>query len=189
MTAPPVRTKRFGQSALATPANFVTLARIVLAVPTLVLIRDRGASWLTVSLWFVLSVTDKLDGWLARRDGATRSGAFLDPIADKLIVLGGLVVLAGNQEVPWLPVVLIAGRELAISLYRVAATRRGVSLPSRPLGKWKATIQFLAVGLVLLPWTADVDAIGVTAIWAATVLTIVSGIDIVRAGGADSAAA
>jgi phosphatidylglycerophosphate synthase len=62
-------------------------------------------------------------------------------------------------------------------------------LPARPLGKWKATIQFLAVGLVLLPWTADHDAIGLTAIWAATALTIISGIDMVRASRAGGAAA
>ena len=80
--------KRFGQGALATPANFITLSRIAVALPTLVLIRNRGSEWLTVGLWFAITATDSLDGWLARRDGATRSGAFLDPVADKLIVLG-----------------------------------------------------------------------------------------------------
>ena len=63
--------------------------RLVLAVPTLLLIVDQGSTWLTVSLWFVLTTTDSLDGWLARRDGTTRSGAFLDPLADKFLVLGG----------------------------------------------------------------------------------------------------
>ena len=64
---------KFSDSAIATPANFVTAARLLLAVPTIFLIEDRGSSWLTVSLWFVLACTDRLDGWLARRDGATRS--------------------------------------------------------------------------------------------------------------------
>ena len=84
-------------TAIATPANFVTIARLVLAVPTLLLIVDQGSTWLTVSLWFVLTTTDGLDGWLARRDGTTRSGAFLDPLADKFLVLGGFFAL-GHQR-------------------------------------------------------------------------------------------
>jgi len=71
-----IAAKRFGQSALATPANFVTMTRILVAIPTLAIIRHDGSSWLTVGLWFAITATDSLDGWLARRDGATRSGAF-----------------------------------------------------------------------------------------------------------------
>ena len=80
--------------------------------------------------------TDSLDGWLARRDGATRSGAFLDPVADKLIVLGGLAVLADRGDVP-----VVAGgrssrsREFGISVYRSLAGRRGIALPAQRLGK------------------------------------------------------
>ena len=128
MTAPSraaVARKRFGQSAVATPANFVTLARILAAIPTLLLIRRDGSSWLTVGLWFAITSTDSLDGWLARRDGATRSGAFLDPVADKLIVLGGLGVLADRGVFPWWPILLVAAREFGISLYRSVAGRRG----------------------------------------------------------------
>ncbi|HTK16858.1 MAG TPA: CDP-alcohol phosphatidyltransferase family protein, partial [Acidimicrobiia bacterium] len=87
-----IAAKRFGQSALLTPANLVTITRIVVAIPALALIRRDGSSWVTVGLWFAITASDSLDGWLARRDGATRSGAFLDPVADKLIVLGGLAV-------------------------------------------------------------------------------------------------
>ena len=94
MTTASGTSKRFGQGALATPANAVTLTRILVTLPTLVLIYDRGSSWLTVGLWFSVTASDSLDGWMARRDGATRSGAFLDPVADKVIVLGGLAVLA-----------------------------------------------------------------------------------------------
>ena len=74
--------RRFGESAVATPANAITVARVLLAVPTLVLIAQRGASWPAVVLWLVLACTDGVDGWIARRDGTTRSGAFLDPLAD-----------------------------------------------------------------------------------------------------------
>lgn len=59
--------KRFGQDALATPANFVTLGRLLLAVPTLFLIERDGSTWLTWGLWFFLCATDSIDGWMARR--------------------------------------------------------------------------------------------------------------------------
>jgi CDP-diacylglycerol---glycerol-3-phosphate 3-phosphatidyltransferase len=177
--------KRFGQSAVATPANFVTITRILVAIPTLALIRRDGSSWLTVGLWFAITATDSLDGWLARRDGATRSGAFLDPVADKLIVLGGLAVLADRGVFPWWPVLLIAFREFGISLYRSVAGRRGIVLPAQTLGKYKAFSQYIAVGLVLLPISADWVGVQNVALGVAVVLTVVSGLQIIRHGYID----
>lgn len=173
--------KRFGPGAIRTPANVITIARLVLAVPTLFLIVDRGSSWLTVALWFVLSVTDGLDGWLARRDGTTRAGAFLDPLADKFLAVGGFTALAIRGDTSWIPVLIIAGREVAISLYRSYEGRRGVSLPARQLGKWKTFIQMCAIGFVLLPFTADAHTLQNVVIWSAVALTVVSAVDIVVA--------
>jgi CDP-diacylglycerol---glycerol-3-phosphate 3-phosphatidyltransferase len=178
-------TRRFGQGALVTPANLVTITRLIVAVPTLVLIRDRGANWLTVGLWFAITSTDSLDGWLARRDGATRSGAFLDPVTDKAIVLGGLAMLADRGVYPWWPIVLIAIREIGISLYRSLAGRRGIVLPAQKLGKYKAFLQYCAVGFVLLPITEDWEAFQQTVFWSAVVLTVVSGLAILRYGWVD----
>jgi CDP-diacylglycerol--glycerol-3-phosphate 3-phosphatidyltransferase len=180
-----VARKRFGQSAVATPANFVTVTRILVAIPTLALIRRDGSSWTTVGLWFAITATDSLDGWLARRDGATRSGAFLDPVADKLIVIGGLAVLADRGVFPWWPILLIAARELGISLYRSVAGRRGVVLPAQQLGKYKAFTQYCAVGFVLLPITAHYLGLQQTALAIAVALTLVSGLQIVRRGYID----
>jgi CDP-diacylglycerol--glycerol-3-phosphate 3-phosphatidyltransferase len=177
--------KRFGQSALVTPANFVTVTRILVAIPTFALIRSRGSSWLTVALWFAITATDSLDVWLARLDGATRSGAFLDPVADKLIVIGGLAVLADRGVFPWWPVLLIAARELGISLYRSVAGRRGIVLPAQRLGKYKAFTQYCAVGFVLLPFTADYLGFQQVVLAAAVTLTIVSGLQIVSRGYID----
>ena len=177
--------KRFGHSALLTPANLVTITRILVAIPTLALIRSRGSSWLTVALWFAITATDSLDGWLARRDGATRSGAFLDPVADKLIVIGGLAVLADRGVFPWWPVVLIAVREFGISLYRSIAGRRGIVLPAQRLGKYKAFTQYCAVGFVLLPLTADYLGFQKVVLAIAVTLTIVSGLQIVSRGFID----
>ena len=177
--------RRFGQGALATPANFVTVARIVVAVPTLAVIHDRGASWLAVALWFAVTASDSFDGWLARRDGATRSGAFLDPVADKFIVLGGLGVVAARGDVPWWPVVVIAAREGGISLYRALAGRRGVVLPAQRLGKYKAFLQYCAVGFVVLPVTEDAHTLQDVVLFAATALTVLSGASILRRGWVD----
>jgi len=182
---PTLTRKRFGQNALATPANFVTLTRILVAIPTLALIRHDGSSWTTVGLWFAITSTDSLDGWLARRDGATRSGAFLDPVADKLIVLGGLAVLADRGVFPWWPVLLIAAREFGISLYRSVAGRRGIVLPAQRLGKYKAFTQFCAVGFVLLPITAADLGFQQTVLALSVALTVVSGLQIVRHGYID----
>ena len=178
-SAAPVR--RFGPGAIATPANAVTTIRLLLAVPTLVLVVRVGASWTTFTMWTVLACTDGVDGWLARRDGTTRSGAFLDPLADKFLVVGGFLALAVRGDFVWLPVVLVVGRELSISTYRSLAARRGISVPARQLGKWKTFLQLCAVGAVLLPLTADGVWFQQTILWIAVTLTVVSAFDIVLA--------
>jgi CDP-diacylglycerol--glycerol-3-phosphate 3-phosphatidyltransferase len=179
---PAERTFRFGEGAILTPANLVTTARLVLAVPTVLLIAAEGSSWLTVSLWFVLACTDRLDGWLARRDGTTRSGAFLDPLADKFLVIGGFAALGVRGDFSWLAVTIVAVREVGISMYRSYAARRGISLPAQNWGKGKAFFQFLAVGAVLLPWTYEWATVHDVILWIAVVLTLVSGLQILRAG-------
>jgi CDP-diacylglycerol--glycerol-3-phosphate 3-phosphatidyltransferase len=182
VSTPIARARRHGDDAIATPANLVTIARLVLAVPTLLLIVDEGSTWLTVSLWFVLTTTDGLDGWLARRDGTTRSGAYLDPLADKFLVLGGFFALGLNGDFSWAAVVIVTVREVGVSMYRSFAAKRGISLPARRLGKWKAFFQFLAVGIVLLPPTYEWATFHDTVLWFAVALSVVSGLDIVVSG-------
>ena len=181
----PSRLRRFDQSALATPANFLTVARMLVGVPTLWLISHHGSSWPAVTLWFIITSTDSLDGFLARRDGATRSGAFLDPVADKALVLGAFAVLADRGDISWWPVAVIAARELFVSGYRMLAGRRGISLPARPLGKYKAFFQYLAIGAVLLPWTASEIGLQQTVLGIVVTLTVVSAADIVHHGWRD----
>src|SRR3989442_4305898 len=98
--------RRFGEGAVATPANAITVARVLLAVPTLVLIAQRGASWPAVILWLVLACTDGVDGWIARRDGTTRPGAFLDPLADKGLGIGGVLALGVRSDIGRVPISL-----------------------------------------------------------------------------------
>src|SRR6202165_5384048 len=108
----------FGPTALATPANGITVARLLAAPLVMLLVVRYGTSWLTVAAWLVLAGTDGVDGWLARRHGTTRSGAFLDPLADKFLVLGAMSALVAIHRWWWLPVAVIATREIVISLYR-----------------------------------------------------------------------
>jgi CDP-diacylglycerol---glycerol-3-phosphate 3-phosphatidyltransferase len=166
----------FGPSALATPANALTVTRI-LGTPLFVgLILSQGATWLTAGVGALLACSDGIDGWVARRQGATRSGAFLDPLADKAIVLGALFALAALGSFPWLPVVLIAIREVAMSVYRWSVGRRGISIPARPSAKVKTVVQDLAVATCLVPPLAPHPTLQVVAIWVAAALTLITGV-------------
>ena len=136
---------RFGPSALATPANGITVTRLLAAPLFVVLLVHDRASWAVFAAWVALAGTDGIDGWLARRHGTTRSGAFLDPLADKFLVLGALCALVAIHRFWWVPVAVIAARELGISLYRSWVARQGVSVLARPLGKAKTLVQDLSL--------------------------------------------
>lgn len=171
----PVRTTTFGPSALLTPANGITLLRL-LATPVLIaLIVAWGASWFTFVFGGVLALSDGVDGWVARRQGTTHSGAFLDPLADKFVVLGALFALVASGIVWWLPVVLIAVREVAMSIYRSVVGRQGVSIPARTTAKIKTLFQDLAIGLCLAPPLASHRAVLSAAVWVATAMTLFTG--------------
>jgi CDP-diacylglycerol--glycerol-3-phosphate 3-phosphatidyltransferase len=164
-------------NALATWANAITAGRIVLSPVMFLAIPDhqRGA-WFAFGLWFVLSLSDGIDGWVARRHGTTSSGAFLDPLADKVLVLGAMFTLVGRGVFMLLPVLIITGRELVISVYRILVGSKGVSIPASILAKYKTFVQQLAVGFALWPWFAvDHKWLWSGLLWLAVVLAVVSG--------------
>ena len=166
----------FGPTALATPANLVTVARIAASPVFIVMIVSWGARWSTFAVGFVIAMTDYLDGWLARRHGSTRAGAFLDPLADKVFVLGGMAALVWNGQFHMVPVVIIAARELAISAYRSRAGRRGISIPATKLAKWKTFTQLWAIGFAVMPPLAThVHWIATLTLWLAVALTVWTG--------------
>jgi CDP-diacylglycerol--glycerol-3-phosphate 3-phosphatidyltransferase len=165
-------------NAIATWANAVTVGRILVSPLMFVVIPDYpGGSWVAFVLWFVLCSSDGIDGYLARRHGATRSGAFLDPLADKVLVLGAMFTLV-SRDVYWaLPVLLIAAREVAISMYRVMVGAKGISVPASRLAKWKTLFQQLSVGFAIIPLTADKATwIWLWLLWIAVAFTTVSGL-------------
>ncbi|MGI9033482.1 MAG: CDP-alcohol phosphatidyltransferase family protein [Acidimicrobiales bacterium] len=166
----------FGPSALATPANALTLARVVATPVLLAMVLAGGPAWAALALWLGVVVTDIADGVVARHQGATRSGAFLDPLADKVLVLGAMVALVVRSRLWWLPVFGIGLREVAVSGYRSWVGRRGVSIPARPWAKVKTIVQDVAVGMALAPVGGPGYRQAVAAVlWVAVVLTVVTG--------------
>lgn len=166
---------RYGPGALLTPANVITILRLVLSPLLLVMIVKEPTSWASVTFWTILAFTDGIDGHLARRHGTTRSGAFLDPLADKVLVLGALFALVAAGRFWVVPVALIAVREVAISVFRTQLARQGLAVPARKLAKLKTFVQELAVGAALLPVTGDYHLLAVSILWLAVALTLVSG--------------
>ncbi len=173
----------FGPSALATPANAVTLSRVIITPVLLIWILTGGASWPVFALWTVLASTDGVDGWIARRHGTTRSGAFLDPLADKFLVLGAMWALVSIERFSWVPVALIAFREVSMSAYRSHLSRRGISLPARLSAKAKTVVQLVAVGFALMPAMADQETdVATSLLWVAVALTLGTGVQYLRDG-------
>ena len=170
-----VSTTNFGPTALATPANAVTITRLLLTPVFLIAVLTTGPAWSTFAIGLVLAVTDGLDGFIARRQGATRSGAFLDPLADKFLVVGGLWSLVATGLVPWWPVAIITARELIISLYRSWAGRNGITIPARYWAKVKTVVQEFSIAFAVLPLTSDHPFVSHAVLAAAVVLTVVTG--------------
>jgi CDP-diacylglycerol---glycerol-3-phosphate 3-phosphatidyltransferase len=174
----------YGPSALRTPANFVTVTRLLVSPVLFALIADEGATWRTFVLWIALAGTDGIDGWIARRHGTTRSGAFLDPLADKVLIFGAMAMLVVIDEFWWLPVALIGARELAVSLLRIHWGRLGLAIPATKLAKVKTLVQAVAVGTALWPGglTDVAEMLADVLLGVAVVLTLVSGWQYFRAG-------
>jgi CDP-diacylglycerol--glycerol-3-phosphate 3-phosphatidyltransferase len=151
------------------------VARLLAAPVYVAMIVVWGATWFNVVVGLIVAGSDGLDGYMARRQGTTRSGAFLDPLADKAVVLGALFALAAEGHLPWLPVALIAIREVGMLVYRAWAARRGISIPARASAKVKTFVQDLAVGTCIIPPLAHQHGLQVAVIWFAAALTIATG--------------
>jgi CDP-diacylglycerol--glycerol-3-phosphate 3-phosphatidyltransferase len=168
-------TTTFGPSALLTPANGITVLRLLATPVVIAMIMLWGASWFTFVFGGLLALSDGIDGWLARKQGTTRSGAFLDPLADKVVVLGALVALVAKGIVWWLPVAIIAVREIAMSVYRSVVGRHGISIPARNSAKLKTLLQDIAIGMCLAPPLATHHSILSAGMWVATAMTVFTG--------------
>lgn len=177
--------------------NLLTLSRI-LAVPFLVgLMWQPGweLGWLLAwGLYCLMGITDYFDGYLARAQGTvSKLGQFLDPIADKIMIAAVILMLVGTRHdaasitgVHLIPALVILLREMAVSGLREFLAGLSVSVPVSKLAKWKTTFQMVALGALILagglPELVFIKQVGVASLWAAAVLTLVTGWDYLRAG-------
>jgi CDP-diacylglycerol--glycerol-3-phosphate 3-phosphatidyltransferase len=166
--------------------NTITVVRTA-AVPILLLLllpafRSQAGARVIAWCFIIAAVTDLLDGWLARRGQmVTHIGKLLDPLADKLIVTTALVVMVAIDWIPqwatWMVVVII-GRELAVTGLRGIASADGQIMAAAPAGKIKAFVQNFAIGALLFHYpTLGIPAhqVGMVSLGLATALTLVSG--------------
>jgi CDP-diacylglycerol--glycerol-3-phosphate 3-phosphatidyltransferase len=165
-------------SSSANWANAVTLLRVALVpvIALLVIRRGEAAQWWAFAIFSFAAFTDAFDGWVARRAvGVSRWGQLADPIADKVLIVGSLSVLAYVGRLPWVAVLIIVLREVAVTLQRVWLLRRGVVMPASGWGKLKTLTQIVAVALYLLP--AAPRGLAAAALIVALLLTIGSGLE------------
>ena len=187
--------------------NLLTLSRIV-ALPFLVALLwwpDWQFGYLVAFvLYCAMGITDYFDGYLARSSGTvSKLGIFLDPIADKIMVASVILVLTAQGvltgpyvgELHVIAGLIILAREIAVSGLREFLGGLQVSVPVSKLAKWKTTFQLVCLGALILGqalpgWTVMVGSIeanvphtvGLTTLWAAAVLTLVTGWDYLRVG-------
>ena len=169
-------------SKLTVYANLLTLSRIVFAPFVAFLVLQENPNWITFILTWILGITDRLDGDLARKTGPTKAGAFLDTLADKILLLflGYALVIQGAFML--LPMTIIAVREVAMMVYRSYWQRYGLSLPARPSGKYKAVVQGLAIVAAMFPPLGGSHLVIDIMLWVAVAFTLVSAIQYVVDG-------
>jgi CDP-diacylglycerol---glycerol-3-phosphate 3-phosphatidyltransferase len=167
--------------------NLLSLFRILI-IPVLVYLltyNDRVSGLLAAFLFVLASITDYFDGYLARRNRSVSDvGKILDPLADKLMVVSALIMLAAldrpnEPSVPaWLVVVIVA-RESAVTVIRGIALAEGIVMQAETLGKYKFILQAFAVGALLIHfnyWGFDFFAAGMYFLMLSTILALWSGI-------------
>jgi CDP-diacylglycerol--glycerol-3-phosphate 3-phosphatidyltransferase len=181
------------RSGLLNLPNILTLARVA-AVPIIVvllLFDTRSSGIWAASIFGLAAVTDFIDGWLARKWGiVTVLGKFLDPLADKLVVMAALIMLIPHGRVPAWAVFLVLAREIIVTGLRSIASAEGIVIDASDLGKYKTIYQMVAIpGLMLhydfywlfgLEWSVfhvNMHNFGIFFFYIAFALTLWSGFD------------
>ncbi len=170
--------------------NKLTVFRVILVVPFVVLLLGQEAgwgwydalfggvleymNWVSMIIFVVASLTDLLDGKIARKHNlVTNFGKFMDPLADKLLVCSALICLIELGRIPAYIVVIIIAREFIISGFRTLAADNGIVIAASMWGKYKTTFQMIMVILMLVNIPA-LQVVTTIVMWIATVLTVVS---------------
>jgi CDP-diacylglycerol--glycerol-3-phosphate 3-phosphatidyltransferase len=165
--------------------NKITLGRIFL-VPFIIVflvVGERVPNYTAGTIFLAAVLTDWLDGHIARNTRQiTALGKLLDPIADKLLISTALIALVQVGRAPAWMVVLIVGRELAITGLRTVAASQSIIIHASDFGKYKMLAEVAAVTFLILDWPmqwdfTSVPPLGFLCLWAAMILSVVSGID------------
>jgi cardiolipin synthase (CMP-forming) len=161
--------------------NILTMSRILVIpiVMGLFFIQEGWALWTILALYIYASLTDFLDGYLARRWKVVSDlGRFLDPIADKLLVATLLILLVANNQIAGINVValvLILLREMFVSGLREFMGPKKVVIHVTQLAKWKTTMQMVATCFLIVNFIPEISFFASMLLWIATVLTVVTG--------------
>lgn len=135
------------------------------------------AAWTFVAA----SITDFFDGYYARKKNiVTVFGSFLDPIADKFLVISSLVMLLSLNRIHVLVVLILILREMYITALRLLAMEKGISVPVGTLGKWKTATQMVGIPLLMaydIPWGIDMPLLGTIAIYLASIFSLYSALE------------
>lgn len=164
--------------------NKLTVARMILIVPFvafMMMVAEGNARFIALAIFVVASLTDLLDGYLARKNNlVTNFGKFMDPLADKLLVSAAMICLTEAGRLPAWIVIIIISREFAISGFRLIASDNGIVIAAGWWGKFKTTAQMIMIVLLILDLGDTIAVFAVLEqifIWAALILTIISLID------------
>src|SRR5258708_37901695 len=169
-----------------TRPNLVTLFRIATAPVLVWLLMYTGpaASFAAAGVFFVATISDYFDGYLARSyNSVSTLGKFLDPMADKLVVMTALIMLTGMSRMPHVPawmVVVLVSRETLVTGLRAVAAAEGLIVGAEELGKYKMALQSIALHGLLLHYTylhVDFFAAGLFVLWLSMIVSVWSGVD------------
>ncbi len=165
--------------------NKLTVLRVIL-IPFFVaaVLFDEGDSqifrYLAASIFIVASLTDMLDGKIARKYNlVTNFGKFMDPLADKLLVCAALICLVELGQLPAWMVIVIVSREFIISGFRLVAAEQGIVIAASYWGKFKTTFQMIAIILMIVDLRVLNPATWLCT-WIALILTVVSLVDYIQ---------
>ena len=165
--------------------NKLTVLRVIL-IPFFVaaVLFDEGDSqifrYLAASIFIVASLTDMLDGKIARKYNlVTNFGKFMDPLADKLLVCAALICLVELEQLPAWMVIVIVSREFIISGFRLVAAEQGIVIAASYWGKFKTTFQMIAIILMIVDLRVLNPATWLCT-WIAVILTVVSLVDYIQ---------
>lgn len=158
--------------------NKLTLLRVILIpffVVCMLAVNADWGKWAALAIFIIASLTDMLDGYLARRDNlVTNFGKFMDPLADKLLVCSAMICLVDMERIPSWVVIIIIGREFVISGFRLIASDNGVVIAANYWGKIKTVCQMIMIIVVIADLGGVFVVVEQVLIYLSLILTVIS---------------